>query len=270
MSTSRRAPTWETAWRPTRRFCVGPKRPGLLWALRPREGQPRVRTHQRHLPATSSQSSTSSTPRQSNLQPCSTPSGGGVPLITEANNHGEDCGACQASKWRSLGQGTYGLPDPGMGENVTQAFTPYRATIHGERIVIIAATQVIDSDLQRAWTAVTIQPGCGVRLRHQLAGGGGGGGPQDRRHGDRVPALGTEKDRAARTRCRSRWLSFWSKRVPTSSWAPTPTFCLVADTWGSAYVDYGLGNFAFYDNSPPGERQRIAGNHGDGPPHRPV
>ena len=47
----------------------------------------------------------------------------------------------------------------GIGQNAAQAFTPYTATIHGQHIAIIAATQVIDSDLQTAWTATATQPG---------------------------------------------------------------------------------------------------------------
>ena len=47
----------------------------------------------------------------------------------------------------------------GIGQNVTQAFTPYETTIKGEKIAIIVATQVIDSDLQTAWTATATQPG---------------------------------------------------------------------------------------------------------------
>ena len=47
----------------------------------------------------------------------------------------------------------------GIGQNAAQAFTPYTTTIHGQHIAIIAATQVIDSDLQTAWTATATQPG---------------------------------------------------------------------------------------------------------------
>ena len=43
----------------------------------------------------------------------------------------------------------------------------------------------------------------------------------------------------------------WSRPEQTSSWGRTPTSCWVGGYLGSAYVDYGLGNFAFYDNSPP-------------------
>ena len=86
---------------------------------------------------------------------CSRP---GVSLVTEANNHGEDCG--QAGLQMALtarAQSNYTVL--GIGQNAAQAFTPYQATIDGEHIGIIAATQVIDDDLQTAWTATATQPG---------------------------------------------------------------------------------------------------------------
>ena len=78
--------------------------------------------------------------------------------MTEANNHGEDCG--QAGLQMSLSarqQAHYTVL--GIGQNVAQAFTPYRITLHGQKVAIIAATQVIDADLQTAWTATASQPG---------------------------------------------------------------------------------------------------------------
>ena len=81
----------------------------------------------------------------------------GVTVVTETNNHGEDCGPAGLQMAIQARQQA-GYPVLGIGQNVTQAFTPYRATIHGQRIAIIAATQVIDSDLQAAWTATASSP----------------------------------------------------------------------------------------------------------------
>src|SRR6202041_1730097 len=84
--------------------------------------------------------------------------GAGVTLITEANNHGEDCGL--PGLHTALGTRTAtGYPILGIGQDVNDAFTPYRATIDGEKIAIIAATQVIDADLQSSWTATAGHPG---------------------------------------------------------------------------------------------------------------
>ena len=79
-------------------------------------------------------------------------------LVTEANNHGEDCGP--AGLQMSLAaekQANYTVL--GIGQDAAEAFAPFRITIDGQRIAIIAATQVIDSDLQTAWTATATQPG---------------------------------------------------------------------------------------------------------------
>ena len=84
--------------------------------------------------------------------------GAGMTLITEANNHGEDCGRPGLQTALSLRAQT-GYPILGIGHDVDDAFTPYRATIDGEKITIIAATQVIDSDLQSSWTATADHPG---------------------------------------------------------------------------------------------------------------
>ena len=84
--------------------------------------------------------------------------GAGVTLITEANNHGEDCGPPGLQTALATRAQT-GYTILGIGQNAAQAFTPYTTTIHGQHIAIIAATQVIDSDLQTAWTATATQPG---------------------------------------------------------------------------------------------------------------
>ena len=84
--------------------------------------------------------------------------GAGVSLITEANNHGEDCGPPGLQTALATRAQT-GYTILGIGQNAAQAFTPYTTTIHGQHMAIIAATQVIDSDLQTAWTATATQPG---------------------------------------------------------------------------------------------------------------
>ena len=82
----------------------------------------------------------------------------GVGLATEANNHGEDCGPAGLQMALSA-RAQSGYTVLGIGQNVTQAFTPFQTIIDGQHIGIIAATQVIDSDLQTAWTATATQPG---------------------------------------------------------------------------------------------------------------
>ena len=142
------------AWRPTRPTRSGPPCPQLLSGV----DLSMVNFESALTDGTCpdpSPSSTSSTRRQSAV---SAFKGAGVTLITEANNHGEDCGAAGLQTALATRAQT-GYTILGIGQNAAQAFTPYTTTIHGEHIAIIAATQVIDSDLQSAWTATATQPG---------------------------------------------------------------------------------------------------------------
>jgi Bacterial capsule synthesis protein PGA_cap len=173
----------------------------------------------------------------------------GITLITETNNHGEDCGPGGLQMaLQARAQARY--PILGIGQNVTQAFAPYRATIHGERIVIIAATQVIDSDLQQTWTATTTQPGLASAYD--------------------VRALVSAVEAARRSADTLIVYLHWGTELqdcPNPLQEPLAQLLVKAGAdivvgthahvllgggyLGSAYVDYGLGNFAFYDNSPP-------------------
>jgi Bacterial capsule synthesis protein PGA_cap len=178
--------------------------------------------------------------------------GAGVSLVTEANNHGEDCGpAGLQMALDARQQANYTVM--GIGQNVAQAFTPYRITLHGQRISIIAATQVIDSDLQAAWTATATQPGLASAydVTDLVAAV-----EAARRVSDTVVVFlhwGTELD-----------------ACPNPDQEPLATLLVQAGAdivvgshahvllgggyLGSAYVDYGLGNFAFYNDPPPTDR----------------
>ncbi len=199
--------------------------------------------------------------------------GAGVSLVTEANNHGEDCGPgglqmALAARTRS------GYTVLGIGQNAAQAFTPYRVTINGQRIAIIAATQVIDSDLQTAWTATATQPGLAsaydvTDLVQAVEAA--------RKVSDTVVVFlhwGTELD-----------------ACPNPDQEPLATLLVQAGAdvvvgshahvllgggyLGSAYVDYGLGNFAFYNDPPPTDQSgslvvTVTGRHIDGVTWRPA
>lgn len=84
--------------------------------------------------------------------------GAGVDVASLANNHGQDFGpegvpdALEASR-------TTGLPLIGIGQDETEALAPYRVTIRGHRVAVIAATQVLDTELIPAWTATPDHPG---------------------------------------------------------------------------------------------------------------
>jgi poly-gamma-glutamate synthesis protein (capsule biosynthesis protein) len=175
--------------------------------------------------------------------------GAGVSLITEANNHGEDCGQSGLQMALSTRQQS-GYPIIGIGQNAADAFTPFKTTINGQRISIIAATQVIDSNLQTAWTATPNQPGLASAYDVD----------------DLVAAVQAARQASDTVIVYLHWGTQLDP-CPNSLQEPLADalvkagadiiigthahVLLGAGYLGTAFVDYGLGNFAFYDNSPP-------------------
>jgi hypothetical protein len=173
----------------------------------------------------------------------------GVTLASNANDHALDCGA------EGLSQGLTAItaakyPVIGIGNNAAQAFTPFRVTINGQRIAIIAATQVIASNLVTSWTATSAQGGVASALD--------------------PPQLVQAVQAARRTSDTVVVYLHWGTETVA---CPAPTqeplaqqlvdagadivvgsgahVLLGGGYLGDAYVDYGLGNFAFYDNVTP-------------------
>jgi len=77
---------------------------------------------------------------------------GGIDVATVANNHGMDFGTTGLRDTLAAGRRA-GLPVVGAGRDDMEAYAPYRATVRGQRIAIIGATQVLDDHLISAWTA---------------------------------------------------------------------------------------------------------------------
>ena len=172
-----------------------------------------------------------------------------ISLVTEANDHGFDCGPQGLSQNLTLAsQDSY--PVIGIGNTAAQAFTPYRITLDGQRIAIIAATQVIANNLVGTWTASATQPGVAsaidpTALVHAVQ--------QVRKTADTVVVYlhwGTETQSCPNV-----------SQPPLAQQLVNAGADIVVGTdahvlsgagyLGSAYVDYGLGNFAFYDNAAP-------------------
>jgi poly-gamma-glutamate synthesis protein (capsule biosynthesis protein) len=197
----------------------------------------------------------------------------GVGLTTEANNHGEDCGQPGLQMALSA-RAESGYPVLGIGQNVTQAFTPYQTVLHGQHVGIIAATQVIDSDLQTAWTATATQPGLASAYD--------------------VADLVSTVEAARRVDDTVVVFLHWGVELDA---CPDPLQEPLADELvragadivigshahvllgggylGSAYVDFGLGNFAFYNTPAPTDQSgslviTATGRHIDGVTWRPA
>lgn len=83
---------------------------------------------------------------------------GGIDVVSIANNHGLDYGpdgvpdALAASAAKEF-------PVIGIGNDEAEALEPYRTTIRGNRVAVVAATQVLDDDLIASWTATPDHPG---------------------------------------------------------------------------------------------------------------
>jgi hypothetical protein len=197
----------------------------------------------------------------------------GVTLTTEANNHGEDCGPAGLQMALSARTQT-NYTVLGIGQNAAQAFTPYQATINGEHIGIIAATQVIDDDLQSGWTATATQPGLASAydVTDLVAAV-----EAARRIDDTVVVFlhwGVELDTcpAPLQEPLANVLVQAGADIVIGSHAHV---LLGGGYLGSAYVDYGLGNFAFYNTPAPTNQSgalviTATGRHIDGVTWRPA
>lgn len=169
---------------------------------------------------------------------------GGVDVASLANNHGMDYGAQGLRDSLAAGRrSTVALI--GAGSSEATAYSPYRRTVHGQRIAIIGATQVLDDHLIDAWTARGRQPGLASAKR--------------------VSRL-TRAVRAARTTSDTVVVFLhWGRELvecPTTDQKRLATalvragadvvvgshahLLLGAGKLGKALVAYGLGNFVFY------------------------
>jgi len=84
---------------------------------------------------------------------------GGFDTVSMANNHGRDFGPDGLQQTLAI---KAAQPDAfliGIGQNETEAYAPFTTTVRGQRLAVIAATQVIDDELVTEWTATATNPG---------------------------------------------------------------------------------------------------------------
>ena len=172
-----------------------------------------------------------------------------ISLVTEANDHGLDCGPQGLSQNLTVASQTH-YPIIGIGNTAAQAFTPFRVTIGGQRIAVIAATQLIPDNLVATWTASATQPGVAsaidpTELVREVQ--------HVRRSADTVVVYvhwGTEPQACPNPQQEP--LAQQLVKAGADIVIGADTHVLMGGGYlGSAYVDYGLGNFAFYDTNPP-------------------
>lgn len=169
----------------------------------------------------------------------------GIDVVSMANNHGMDYGleGLQDSL-RNAREASF--PVIGIGVDDAAAYAPFRTTVDGQRVAVIAATQVLDDEFVTAWTAGPGKPG--------LASA---------KNVDRLVAA----VRAARAEADTVvvFLHWGLERANCPTQAQTSLIAplaaagadiivgshahvLLGGGWtpDGVYVDYGLGNFVFY------------------------
>jgi poly-gamma-glutamate synthesis protein (capsule biosynthesis protein) len=169
---------------------------------------------------------------------------GGVDVTSVANNHGMDFGVVGLRDTLSAGRRA-GMPLIGAGYDDKQAYAPYRATVRGQRIAIIGATQVLDDHLISAWTAGRGKPGLASAkdeprlLRAVREARGTSDTVVVFLHwGLELYACATETQRSL-----ARKLVAAGADIVVGSHAHV---LVGAGKLGKALVAYGLGNFVFY------------------------
>lgn len=168
----------------------------------------------------------------------------GVDAVSLANNHGMDFGASGLRDTLAAGREA-GLPVLGAGDDVDAAFTPLRAEPGGVPVSVIAATDVIDSSVETAWTATATTAGLASAKDADRLLADVRGEAADGRVVVVVLHWGTERVQCPTQRQRqlAADLAEAGAAVVVGSHAHVlePT-----DTVGGAFVAYGLGNFHFY------------------------
>ena len=82
----------------------------------------------------------------------------GVDVVSMANNHGVDYGPDGLEESLRIEQAS-GFPLIGVGRDLDEAYAPFTTEIRGQRIGVLAASDVIDAELRSSWIATDDQPG---------------------------------------------------------------------------------------------------------------
>ena len=174
----------------------------------------------------------------------------GVDVVTAANNHGRDYGQVGLDDTLAA-EKTTGMPIVGIGANAREAFAPFRVTIRGVRVSVLAATQVLDAELASSWTATDTHPGLASAQdpSRLLAAVRAARKTSDLvvvylHWGTELVTCPTERQRSIAAALRDAGAD-----VIVGSHAHR---LLGAGRLGNAYVDYGLGNFIFSTGGGPG------------------
>ncbi|MDO8185461.1 CapA family protein [Conexibacter sp. JD483] len=173
----------------------------------------------------------------------------GVDAVSMANNHGLDCGRAGLEQTLAADKDA-GLPLIGVGADRDAAFRPFTRTIDGQRIAIVAASQVLDDNLRGEWMATDSEGGMATA---RDLGGLVTAVRTARAKADTVVVFlhwGTELQQCPNTQQPQllRLLQQAGADLVVGSHAHV---LLGAGYSGRTYVAYGLGNLAFYAKGAP-------------------
>ena len=173
----------------------------------------------------------------------------GVDVINEANNHSIDFGTPGLIDTLAV-KSVSSIPIVGIGKNATAAYAPFLTEVRGQRIAIFGATDVMGEEHVASWTATDTKPGVASTKydaeQRMLA--------SIRFVRPNVDTLvvflhwGVERVGCAtdRQKALARALIDAGADIVVGSHAH---ILEGAGRNGTAFVAYGLGNFAFYNES---------------------
>jgi len=168
----------------------------------------------------------------------------GIDVVTVANNHGLDYGPVGMADTLAAAKAA-AFPIVGMGDDQDEAFAPWKTEVKGQRISVIGATQVLDSNLITAWTATATQGGLASaklvdRLTAEVR--------EARADSDTVIVFlhwGTERSQCPNPQ--QQQLAVALQQAGADIIVGSHAHVLLAGgRLGNAFVDYGLGNYFFY------------------------
>jgi poly-gamma-glutamate synthesis protein (capsule biosynthesis protein) len=174
---------------------------------------------------------------------------GGIDVATEANNHGEDYGP-QGLADTLAARAAKQFPVVGIGANATEAYTPFRVDVKGQRIAIFGATDVLDSNYINAWSATDVQGGLATTKeagQDRMVAAIAAWRPQV----DTIVVYlhwGVQHEGCATPRQQELAGILASAGADIIVGAHAHVL-LGAGHLGTAFVDYGLGNFVFYNET---------------------
>ena len=174
----------------------------------------------------------------------------GIDVVSMANNHGLDYGLeGLEDSLRSAEDADF--PVIGIGRNADEAYAPWSTEVNGQRVAIIAATQVLDASLVTAWTATDDQPGlASAKDRERLV--------------EAVEAARADHDTVVvflhwgiegQTCPAARQVELSDRLIDAGADLVVGGHAhrlQGGGRKGEALVHYGLGNFVFYTDSGPG------------------